>query len=102
MRKLLAVAMLLATPAVACDPDELERAMTEICSAATAGAAEAVEAALPLARPGEATSLEAQLTALRRLCMEGDPAQAARDAARLARLAGRIEARADQPRPASF
>lgn len=102
MRALLALTLLLATPAIACDPDEMERAMTEICTAATAGAAEAVEAALPLARGDEAASLQAQLTTLRRVCAEGDPALAARDAARLARLAGRIEARADQPRPASF
>ena len=102
MRALLALTLLLATPAIACDPDEMERAMTEICTAATSGAAEAVEAALPLARPGEATALQSQLTSLRRICAEGDPALAARDAARLARLAGRIEARADQPRPASF
>lgn len=102
MRTLLALALLLATPAIACDPDEMERAMNEICSGATTGAAEAVEAALPLARPVEAASLQAQLAALQRSCAEGDPAVAARDAARLARLAGRIEARADQPRPASL
>lgn len=102
MRALLAMAMLLATPAIACDPDEMERAMTEICSAATTGAAEAVEAALPLARAQEAASLQSQLNSLRRICAEGDPAAAARDAARLARVAGRIEARAEQPRPASL
>lgn len=102
MRRLLAMAMLLAMPAMACDPDEMERAMTEICTAATSGAAEAVEAALPLARAEEAAALQTQLTALRRVCSEGDPAVAAREAARLARLAGRIEARAEQPRPASL
>lgn len=102
MRALLALALLLATPAIACDPDEMERAMTEICTAATSGAADAVEAALPLARPDEAAALQSRLTHLQRICAEGDPALAARDAARLARLAGRIEARADQPRPASF
>ncbi|WP_431301769.1 hypothetical protein [Sediminicoccus sp. BL-A-41-H5] len=102
MRALLALALLLATPAIACDPDEMERAMTEVCTAATSGAAEAVEAALPLAGADEAAALQTQLITLRRVCAEGDPALAARDAARLSRLAGRIEARAERPRPASL
>ncbi|MBX9752630.1 MAG: hypothetical protein K5Q68_23785 [Roseococcus sp.] len=102
MRTILAVAMLLATPAIACDPDELERAMTEICTAATAGAEEAVEAAQPFARAEERALLDARLTQIRQDCAHGDPAVAAREAARLARVAARIEARADQPRPASL
>jgi hypothetical protein len=102
MRALLALAMLLATPAIACDPDELERAMTEICNAATAGAEEAVEAAQPFARAEEWARLDARLAQIRQDCVQGDPMQAAREAARLARAAARIEARADQPRPASL
>ncbi len=102
MRVLLALALLLATPAIACDPDEVDRAMTEVCTASLGAAAEAVDAALPLARGAEAGTLNAKLTRLRGLCAEGDPAVAAAAAARLARLAGRIEARADAPRPASL
>lgn len=103
MRAALALGLLLlAAPAGACDPDELERAMTEICTAATEGAAEAVAAALPQARAEEATSLRAELERLTQACAQGDPAVAAREGARLARIAGRIEARAEQPRPASL
>lgn len=102
MRALLALALLLASPAIACDPAEMDQAMTEICTAALDGAAEAVEAALPHARAQEAAALESRLAQARLACLQGDPAVAARDAAQLARLAGRIEARADQPRPASF
>jgi hypothetical protein len=102
MRALLALALLLATPAIACDPDELERAMTDICAAATEAAAEAVQAALPLARAGEGAALDARLAAIRHGCVHGDPVMAARDAARLARSAALIEARAEQPRPASL
>ena len=103
MRAILALGLLLlAAPAGACDPDELERAMTEICTAATEGAAEAVEAALPHARAEEAHSLRTELQRLMQACAQGDPTATAREGARLARLAGRIEAREDQPRPASL
>jgi hypothetical protein len=102
MRALLALAMLLSSPAIACDPAEMDQAMSEICGGATDGAAEAVQAALPHARAGEAAALEARLAQARHACQHGDPAVAAREAAQLARFAGRIEARADQPRPASF
>ncbi|UPY35211.1 hypothetical protein [Sediminicoccus sp. KRV36] len=76
--------------------------MTEICTATTLGAAEAVEAAIPHARAEERTAMEAQLIQLQHNCAHGDPAVVARGATRLARLAGRIEARANQPRPASL
>ncbi|MDB5416217.1 MAG: hypothetical protein JWR10_4552 [Rubritepida sp.] len=102
MRKLLIMALLLATPAAACDPEEMDRALSEICTAAATVAQEAVEAAQPLAQSGERTAMQAQLDRVRTLCIDGDPAVAASEAARLARFAGRIEARADTPRPASF
>lgn len=88
MRALVLLAALTA-PALACDPAEMEAAMTEICRGATEGAREAV-AALPAA---ERAPLEAELTRLHALCAAGDPAIAARGAARLAREAGRMEAR---------
>ena len=102
MRKILALALLLTTPAIACDPDEVDRAMTEVCVATIQAAEEAVQAALPLARGGEAATLDTELARLRALCAQGDPAVAAGEAARLARAAGRIEARGDAPRPASL
>ncbi len=87
MRAMLLLAAL-ALPALACDPAEMEAAMTEICRGATEGAREAVLAVPPAERP----SLEAELARLHELCAAGDPALAARAAARLAREAGRIEA----------
>ncbi|WP_207537331.1 hypothetical protein [Sabulicella rubraurantiaca] len=94
MRALLAACLLAAPVALACDPAEMEAAMTEICRGATAGAAEAIETARPRASAAEAQSLAASLARLERLCAEGDPVAAARAAALLARDAGRIEARA--------
>ena len=88
MRAVLLLAAL-AAPALACDPAEMEAAMNGICRGATEGAREAVHA-LPIA---ERPPLEAELTRLHELCAAGDPALAARGAARLAREAGRIEAR---------
>lgn len=102
MRPLLALLILLATPAIACDPAGMDGALSEICGAAASGAEEAIEAALPLARREEAAAMQAQLARVQQLCTHGDPAVAAVEATRLARFAGRIEARADVPRPARF
>ena len=54
MRALLLAIALLPLGASACDPDEMDRAMSEICTAATAAASEAVQAAIPLALGEEA------------------------------------------------
>lgn len=88
MRALLLAALLAAPAALACDPAEMEAAMTEICRGATSGAAEALDAL-----PG-GHALRAELAAIERRCAESDPAAAARDAARLAARAGRLAAQA--------
>lgn len=94
MRPLLLLAALAVPVAAwACDPAEMEAAMTEICRGATDGAREAIAAAQGAATPAEAGRLAAELHRLHELCAAGDPAQAARGAALLARAAGRIEAR---------
>ena len=100
MRALLAACLLAAPVAWACDPAEMEAAMTEICRGATAGAAEAIEAARPHANVAEAQSLASGLARLERLCAEGDPVAALRGASLLARDAGRIEARASRAQTA--
>ncbi len=85
---------LLLTTASACDPDEMDRAMSEICTAATSAAAEIVTAASPLARGEEAAAMAARLDHARTICVNGDPTLAAAQAVHLARFAARIEARA--------
>lgn len=94
---LLALGLLAAPAAVwACDPSEMERVMTEMCEAAAGGAEAAITAALPRATAAETVTLGTGLAALRRLCTEGDPMVAMRQAPALARTAGRIEARGVQ------
>lgn len=94
---LLALGLIAAPIAVwACDPEEMERAMTEICQAAAEGAEVAIAAALPRATAEEAETLASGLATLRRGCVEGDPVVAVRQAPALARMAGRIEARPSQ------
>ena len=94
MRALYLALALLPLGAGACDPDEMDRAMSEICTAAITASAEVVEAAGPLAREGEAATMAARLDHLRHICINGDPTVAAAEAVRLARFAARIEARA--------
>lgn len=105
MKRLFTVAALAAlatVPAAACDPEEMDRAMTEVCAAGLSAAAEALDAATPHARDGEMTPLTARLHDLRQHCITGDPMRAAADIVRLARAAARIEARGDRPANASF
>lgn len=97
MRAMLALALVLATPAIACDPDSMEQAISEVCGAATRGAEAAKLAATPLADVSEAAAMQASLARARQHCMHGDPAEAAWEATRLARFAGRIEARTAPP-----
>lgn len=93
MRAVLLALALLPLGAGACDPDEMDRAMSEICTAATNAAAEAVGAASPLARDDEARAMSSRLGRARDVCINGDPVVAAAEAVQLARLAGQIEAR---------
>ncbi|MCX7371641.1 MAG: hypothetical protein NTW56_04250 [Alphaproteobacteria bacterium] len=80
--------------AIACDPDAMDQAMSEICAAGVAAAQEAVDAAIPHAIAAEADHLRLALSQAQDICHHGDPALAAAQAARLSRHAGRIEARA--------
>lgn len=92
---LLALALVAAPPlARACDPEAMNQEITEICRAAFDPAAEIARAVLARATPEEARALTAALTAAGDACDVGDPAAGARQAVEIARLAGRIEARA--------
>lgn len=87
----------IAAPALACDPEEMNAQLTAVCEAALAEAVAAVEAALPHVREAERVRIDHALAEARDACTTGDPVLGAREAARLARLAGRIEARAGSP-----
>jgi hypothetical protein len=92
---LLALALVAAPPlARACDPEAMEREITEICRAALDPAAAIARAVLARATPEEARLIAAAIVAAGDACDVGDPATGARQAVELARLAGRIEARA--------
>lgn len=92
---LLAGAALAATrPARACEPEALDAHLAAVCDGGLAAARAALAAALPQATPAERAALEAMLAEAGGLCGTGDPVEAARQAARIARIAGRIEGRA--------
>lgn len=91
---LIALALSIAPPlARACDPEGMEREITEICRAALDPAAALARAVLVRATPEEARAIEAAIIAAGDACEIGDPAAGARQAVELARLAGRLEAR---------
>ncbi len=81
-------------PAGACDPEALNVHLTGVCEAALAPAEAALEAALPHATAAERALIERHRVDAGEACAAGDPQAGARTAARLARLAGRIEGRA--------
>lgn len=92
---LLGLAVLVAAPlARACDPEAMNIEITELCRAALDPATAIARGALPLASAEEAQALQAAITAAGDACEVGDPAAGARQAVEIARLAGRIEARA--------
>jgi hypothetical protein len=94
----LALALLAAAPPVrACDPEAMNQEIAAICRAALDPAAEIARAVLPRATTEEARAIEAAILAARDACDVGDPAAGARQAVAIARLAGRIEARAHHP-----
>jgi hypothetical protein len=84
----------LARPARACDPEALDAHLSAVCDAALAPARAALTAVLPYATPEERAQAEAALARAGTACDTGDPAEGARLAAGLARLAGHIEGRA--------
>lgn len=87
-------AALAARPAAACDPDAMDAHLTAVCDGAIGLARAAIEAALPHATPEERAAMERALGLANGTCSTGDPVEAARFAANLARMAGRIEGRA--------
>lgn len=90
----LGVALAAIGPAGACDPEALNAHLTEVCDAALAPAEAALEQALPHATAAERGLIERHRADAREACAAGDPQARARTAARLARIAGRIEGRA--------
>lgn len=84
----------LASPATACDPEAMDAHLTAVCDGALAPARAALEAALPHATAEERAAMQRALTAANAACTTGDPVAGARIAAKLARIAGRIEGRA--------
>ena len=91
-------AMLAAPLAQACDPEELNQHLTAVCEGALGEAARLAEALLPRAG-ADAGLLRDAVARARYLCVEGDPVTGAAEAARLARLVGRIEARLEETPP---
>jgi hypothetical protein len=89
-----AAAMLLARPLGACEPEALNAHLTAVCQAALTPAEAALAAALPQATPAERAAAERHLALAHEACDSGDPEEGGRTAARLSRLAGRIEGRA--------
>jgi hypothetical protein len=87
-------ALAAARPARACDPEALDAHLSAVCDAALAQARAALTAVLPHATPEERAQAEAALARAGAACNTGDPAEGARLAAGLARLAGHIEGRA--------
>lgn len=90
----LGAAFLLAPPlARACDPYELNAHLTTVCRAALDPAAAAIAPLRVHASAAEDAAIGVALARAVEACDTGDPALGAAEAVRLARLAGRIEAR---------
>jgi hypothetical protein len=95
----LLVAACLATPtAKACDLAEMQAGIAEMCEGGIAEVAVVLEALAPRATQAERTLIADRLAAARALCAQADPAGIV-EAARLARLAGRLEARLGEAPP---
>lgn len=88
-----------AAPALACDPHEMNEQLTAVCEAALAEPAMLLEALGAVATDAERAAVARGLAVAREACAQGDPVSGAREAARLARLAGRLEARAGIAEP---
>ena len=93
------VAGAVAAPALACDPEEMNHQLTAVCEAALTEPAALLEALHGHATESERAAIARGLAAAREACAHGDPVIGAREAARLARLAGRLEARAGLAEP---
>ncbi|MDB5315085.1 MAG: hypothetical protein JWO24_929 [Rhodospirillales bacterium] len=90
----LCAVFLLAPPlARACDPDELNAHLTTVCRAALDPAVAVIVPLRIHASAEEDGAITLALARATEACDTGDPAIGAAEAVRLARLAGRIEAR---------
>lgn len=101
MRRILLAGLVLAVPpfARACDTEAMNAELTAVCAAALRPAASWAAAARAHATAAEAAALDRAVAAATSACETGDPAAGALEATRIARLAGRIEARAGIPEP---
>lgn len=95
-RTLLLAAALLAAPplARACDPEEMNAHLTQLCRAGLDPAIAWSRAVLPHATAAEAAEIARMAVAGGDACDVGDPAAGALAAVQIARLVGKIEARA--------
>lgn len=75
---------------------EMDAVMTCVCQAALAPAMSWLEAVMPYATASEVAAITRAVAVATEACAVGDPGQGAREAAMLARLAGRIESRLGQ------
>jgi hypothetical protein len=95
---LLASLLVLAPPlARACDTDYLNSQLTLVCRAALDPALALLHALAPQATATEASAITRATALAEAACDTGDPEAGAQEAIRLARLAGRIEARLPEP-----
>jgi acyl-CoA reductase-like NAD-dependent aldehyde dehydrogenase len=90
----LAAAFCLPLPALACDAEEMNRHLNAVCHAALSPARQAIGDVLSHATEAERALIARALSRAEAACDTGDPRDGAAAAALLARLAGRIEARA--------
>jgi hypothetical protein len=94
-------ALLLAAPplARACDTEAMNAELSAVCRAALAPALDWAGAVRAAATANEAAALDRAVARATESCATGDPAAGAQEAARIARLAGRIEARTGTAEP---
>lgn len=95
MRPILLATLLFAAPplARACDTEAMNAELTAVCNAALRPALDWVGGLRAQATAAESALLDRAIAAASASCDTGDPVAGAREAARIARLAGRIEAR---------
>lgn len=93
--------LLLAAPplARACDTEAMNAELSAVCRAALAPALDWAGSARASATANETAALDRAIAIATEACATGDPAAGAREAARIARLAGRIEARSGHAEP---
>ena len=99
MRPILVAAVLVLAPplARACDTEYLNSQLTLVCRAALGPATEWLQGLALHATAPEAGAIARATTLAEQACEAGDPEVGAQEAVRLARLAGRIEARLPEP-----